>query len=62
MATGAVKYSSNDIGVGLVAPDDYSTGVFVHHTALIGRLSRSSRKLGSPLRSRPLPRSKAVNV
>lgn len=41
MATGTVKWFSNDKGYGFITPDEPGKDLFVHHTALVGEGYRS---------------------
>jgi CspA family cold shock protein len=41
MATGTVKWFSNDKGFGFITPDNQSKDLFVHHTAIVGSGYRS---------------------
>jgi CspA family cold shock protein len=41
MATGSVKWFSNDKGYGFITPDEPGDDLFVHHTAVVGNGYRS---------------------
>ena len=44
MATGTVKWFSDDKGFGFITPDDQSNDQFVHHSAIVGDGYRALRE------------------
>ena len=57
MATGIVKWFSDDKGFGFITPDDGNRDLFVHHTGIV---ADGYRSLEEERRKAPLPDGSAV--
>jgi CspA family cold shock protein len=65
MATGTVKWFSDEKGFGFITPDDQSKDLFVHHTAIVGSNGYRSLSEGAKVsyESESGPKGpKAINV
>ena len=65
MATGTVKWFSDDKGFGFITPDDQSNDLFVHHSAIVGdgykSLAENAKVQFEPAEGAKGPEAKSVS-